>query len=155
MGNSLRFDNDFRGCGCDEDRNCDRFRDNRRSTVKDLEFDIRTVRCGIADVRRAIRLICDGCVCDGIEKAQMGACNMEMGINNLITRVEGHDASCKSKRMIDEAICDLKEAICLINEGIEAIQSGCIKEGIRLLERAICTAEEGLCDLMEALRKVC
>lgn len=153
------FNRQLDGCrnhGCDN-RHCEKYEDNRREALENLEFDIRMVRCGIEDIKKGICKIMSGCVCDGIECVKIGACNMELGINNLIRRFESgcFDVGCKTKRMIEEAICSLKEAVCLTREGIEAILKGCIKEGIALLKRAICNAEEGLCDLEKALRNVC
>lgn len=149
--------NDRRRKGDCGHRECERFEDNRFEALRDIEFDIKIVRCGIEDVKAAICKIRNGCICDGITLAKMGACNMEMGINNLIRRFESgcFEAGCKSQRLIDEAICSLKEAICLIFEGIEALEAGCFKEGIAKLERALCNAEEGLCDLIKALQRFC
>lgn len=149
--------NNFGGdCGCGG-TNCDRYADRRPEALANLAFDIKTVRCGIRDIKKGIMKICNGCVCDGIETLKLGACNMELGINNLISRFESgcFDVGCKSKRLIDEAICSLREAICLIYQGIEAIENGCIKEGIAKLKRALCNAEEGLCDLEKALSRLC
>ncbi len=155
-GNGYRFNGTIGGGAC-LDNDCERYKDYTQEALVDLEFDIKMIRCGIEDIKKGISMVCRGCVCDGIAKLKTGACNFEMGVNNLIARFESgcFDVGCKSRRLIDEAICSLKEAICLIYEGIEAIENGCIEEGIAKLRKAICNAEEGLCDLMAALKRLC
>lgn len=152
-------------CGCndrgrDRDncrRDCRRFRDTGREGCKDLEFDFQIARCGINNIRGGINQISRGCLCEGIQCVKMGICNLEKAVESLIERFDSGciEVGCKTKRLVDEAICSLEKSIEILCEGLEAIEKGCIREGLQLLERGLRIAEEGLKDLAEAIRDIC
>jgi len=87
----------------------------------------------------------------------MGICNLEKAADSLISRFENGciEVGCKTKRLVEEAICSIEKSIEVLCEGLEAIEEGCIREGIKLLEKGLCIAEEGLRDLADALRNIC
>jgi|GEM_PF-675764 len=156
-------------CGCsdsckdrgrDKDnckKDCSRFKDESRNGCQEIEFDFQVAECGIKDVKGGINQIERGCLCDGIQCVKRGICNLEKAIKNLSSRFDNGciEVGCKTERLVDEAICSLEKSIEVLCKGLEAIEEGCIREGIKLLERGISIALEGLNDLAKVIKDIC
>lgn len=150
-------------CGCNDRsrdncrRDCSRFIDDSKGACKELEFDFQIARCGIKDIRSGISHISRGCLCEGIQCIKMGICNLQKAAESLISKFENDciEVGCKTERLVDEAICSIEKGIEILGRGLEAIEEGCIREGLKLLEKGLAIVEEGLSDLAEALRNIC
>ncbi|HIT90574.1 MAG TPA: hypothetical protein IAC41_09175 [Candidatus Merdenecus merdavium] len=144
--------------GCEQESCIENFDCKYRVTQVSREIT-RELRAGICEIREGIEVAMEalkcaqrGNACQAVKLLRDAICLLERGIEILCCVLRKLDFdNCKVERLIEEAICDIRESLkhfCLASEYL--LDGNCCAAA-KEIQKGIRDAEDGLRDLCAAL----
>lgn len=137
---------DYGECGCEHDGK------KQRQAQRELREAICDIQEGIRLACEALRAIQRGSACQAVKLLREAIFFLERGVEELECALKKISRkNCRVDRLIEEAICDIKDGIRHLSEALEDLLDGKCKDAACEIKKGIRVLEDGLRNLCEAL----